>query len=92
MPSEKYINLLKQLTKIRGSSEESWQSAVLHNYVREYLPRSGAKMNSKVHHAMTNLAFEVWAFAKREFDKTKKEGNLDNIELKVQQTHRMNKC
>jgi hypothetical protein len=41
---------------------------------------------------MVSLAFEVWAFAKREFDKTKKEGNLDNIELKVQQTHRMNKC
>jgi hypothetical protein len=92
MPSEKYINLLKQLTKIRGSSEESWQNAVLQNYVREYLPRSGAKMNSKVHRAMVSLAFEVWAFAKREFDKTKNEGNLDNIEIKVQQTHHTTKC
>jgi hypothetical protein len=80
MPSEQYINLLKQMSKFRGSSAESWQSAVLHNYVRESLPRSGAKMNSKVHHAMINLAFEVWAFAKREFDKTKKEGNQQHID------------
>jgi hypothetical protein len=40
---------------------------------------------------MVSLAFEVWAFAKREFDKAKKEGNLDNIEIKVQQTHHTTK-
>jgi hypothetical protein len=79
MPSQKYINLLKQLTRVRGSPEESWQNAVLHNYVREYLPRSGAKMDSKVHHAMVSLAFEVWAFAKRENEKTMEGNSLDNI-------------
>jgi hypothetical protein len=71
MPNQEYINLLKQLSKIRGSPEESWINAVLHNYVRESLQDSGAKKNSKTHHAMVKLAFEVWAFAKREFEKTK---------------------
>jgi len=79
MPSQEYINMLKQLTRFRGSPEDSWQNAVLHNFVRESLQDSGAKMNLKVHQAMVNLAFEVWAFAKREFEKTVKEGSLDNI-------------
>ncbi|MBN1663381.1 MAG: hypothetical protein JW943_07265 [Deltaproteobacteria bacterium] len=73
MPNQKYIDMLKQLAKIRGSTAESWQNAVLHNYVRENLAESGAKMNSKTHHAMVKLAFDVWSFAKREFGDGKKE-------------------
>jgi|APFre7841882724_1041349.scaffolds.fasta_scaffold07143_2 hypothetical protein len=79
MPSQEYINMLKELTRFRGSPEESWQNAVLHNFVRESLKDSGAKMNSKMHKAMVNLAFEVWVFAKREFEKTMKDGSLDNV-------------
>jgi len=79
MPSQGYINMLKQLTRLRGSPEESWQNAVLHNFVRESLQDFGAKKNPKVHHAMESLAFKVWAFARREFEETVKEGSLDNI-------------
>lgn len=69
MPNKEYINLLKQLSKIRGTPEESWTNAVLHNFVRESLQESGAKKNTKTHHAMVKLAFDVWAFAKRELEK-----------------------
>jgi hypothetical protein len=71
MPSQQYIDLLKQLSRIRGSPEESWLNAVLHNFVRESMKESGVKQNSKTHHAMVKLAFDVWAFAKREFEKTR---------------------
>lgn len=85
MPSQQYINMLKQLARFRGSPEESWQNAVLHNFARESLQNFGAKKNSKVHQAMVTLAFQVWAFAKRELEKTMKENSLDNIKVKVRQ-------
>jgi hypothetical protein len=79
MPSQEYINMLKQLTRFRGSPEESWQNAVLHSFVRESLQDFGAKKDSKMHQTMVNLAFKVWAFANREFEKTVKEGSPGNM-------------
>ena len=69
MPSEQYINLLKNLAGIRGSSDDSWQNAVIQNFVRERLQESGAKYNSKTHQSMVKLAFDVWGFATHHFEK-----------------------
>lgn len=69
MPSEQYINLLKNLAELRGSPDDSWQNAVIQNFVRERLQESGAKYNSKTHQSMVKLAFDVWGFATHHFEK-----------------------